>query len=323
MKTRQPKKKQSFDRRIAAIAAKQYDVVDRADVFRAKGTDRHIFVRLRNKRWQQVHPGVYLIGAEEATWQQRAFAAIRACDDGAFVTAETGLALYGVDGAERAGDIVVTVTQTDRPSPDGVRVLRSRRPLPGARVVDGIPRASLERCLLDFAATADEATVEEAVESALDEHLTAERRIWECITKEGGKGVPGSARLRKVMLERPDGLPAKSVLEIEVGHLLRGADLRNFVRNYPVLDGKYKIDDAFVAEKVAIEADSRRWHRTKSQRERDRRRQAELEAAGWHFERVTFGDVHLDPVGTIKRIRAALEARGADPGIILRRSTSA
>jgi very-short-patch-repair endonuclease len=177
--------------------------------------------------------------------------------------------------------------------------------------------------LLDFAATADVATLEQAVESALDQHLTAERRIWECISKEGGKGVPGSARLRRVMLERPNGPPAKSVLEIEVSHLLRRADLQNFVRNYPVLDGKYKIDDAYLAERVAIEADSRRWHSTKTQRANDRKRRAELQAAGWHFESVTFDDVHLRPAETVARIRAALEARAADPTVVLRSSTSA
>jgi very-short-patch-repair endonuclease len=313
----------SFDQRIAAVAAKQYNVIDRADVLRAGGSDHHIGVRLRNSRWRQQHAGVYLIGAAEPTWEQRVFAGTRACGDGAVVTGGSGVALYGVDGPDKSGDIEILMTQIDRPSPDGVRVIRSRRRPVGARVIDGIPRASLERCLLDFAATADEATVEQAVESALDQHLTAERRVWECITKQGGRGVPGSARLRKVMLGRPAGLPAKSVLEIEVGHLLRRAGLRNFVRNYPVLGGKYKIDGAFVAEKVAIEADSRRFHSTKTQRENDKRRQKELEAAGWHFERVTFDDVHLDPGGTIKRVRAALEVRAMDPTIVLRRSSTA
>ncbi|MEY2424622.1 MAG: hypothetical protein QOI61_194 [Actinomycetota bacterium] len=313
----------SFDQKIAAVAAKQYNVIDRADVLRAGGTDHHIAVRLRSKRWQQLHPGVYLIGAAPATWEQRVFAAGRACGGAAFATGATGLALYGVDGIERSGEIQVAVTQSDRPSPKGVRVFRSRRRLVGKRVIDGIPRASVERCLLDFAAFANEFDVECAVESALDQHLTAERRIWECLTKQGGRGVPGSARLRRVMASRPRGLPAKSVLEIEVGHMLRRHGLGSFVRNCPVLDGKYKVDAAFVDEKVAIEADSRRFHSTRTQRANDRRRQEEIEKAGWQFERVTFEDVHLDPVGTIARIRSALGAGAIDPTIVLRRSTTA
>ncbi|MEY2418141.1 MAG: hypothetical protein QOG90_821 [Actinomycetota bacterium] len=314
---------ESFDQRIAAIAASQYNVVDRADVFRVDGTDRHIEWRLHDARWQQLHPGVYLIGAAPPTWTQRTFAAARACGAKATATAGTGLLLHGVAGAKETGEIEMSMTQADAPAPKGVHVFRSRRPLRGARVVDGIPRASVERCLIDFAAGADDAAVEIAVESALDQHLTAERRIWECLVKEGGRGVPGSARLRRVMENRPLGLPAKSVLEIEVGHLLQRAGLGNFVRNCPVRDGKYKIDAAFVAEVVAIEADSRQFHSTKTQRENDRRRQDELEAAGWHFERVTLADVHVRPDETIARIRAALEARAADPTLVLRRSTSA
>jgi very-short-patch-repair endonuclease len=317
-----PRKPETFDQRIAKVAAKQFNVVDRADVFRVGGTKHHIDTRLDAERWQQLHAGVYLIGAAPPTWIQRAFAAVRACGSGAFATGGTGLLLAGVDGPAE-GEIEITMTQADGPVAKGVHVYRSRRKLRGTRVVDGIPRASIERCLLDFAATADEADVEIAVESALDQHLTAERRIWECMTREGGRGVPGSARLRRVMLRRPQGLPAKSVLEIEVGHLLRRSGLGNFVRNYPVLNGKYKIDAAFVAETLAIEADSRKFHRTRTQRDNDNRRQGELEAAGWHFERVTFEDVHLRPQETVARIRAALDARANDATIVLRRSDPA
>ena len=312
----------SFDKRIAVLAAKHDGVIDRDDVFRTDGTDRHIHTRLGDLRWQGLHAGVYLVGSAPPTWHQLVRAGVRACGGG-FVTSGSGLLLYGVGGPDSSDEIEIVVAQGDEPAPKGVRVVRSRRTPVHTRVIDGIPRASVERCLLDFAATADEAKVEQAVESALDEHLTAEGRIWECLTKEGGRGVPGSALLRKVMLGRPRGLPAKSVLEIEVGHLLRDAGLRNFVRNYPVLDGKYKIDDAFVAEKVAIEADSRKFHSTKTQRANDKRRQAELEGAGWHFERVTFDDVHLEPDATVARIRAALEARAADPTVVLRGSASA
>ena len=84
-----------------------------------------------------------------------------------------------------------------------------------------------------------------------------------------------------------------------------------------------EIDGAFVVEHVAIEADGRRWHRTKTQRARDRSRQSELEGAGWHFERVTFEDVHLNPTATIERIRTSLSARTVAATTVLRTSTTA
>ena len=299
-------------------------MIDRADVVSVKGTDNHIAARLANKRWRLLHPGVYLVGCAPPTWEQRALAGVRACGGDARTSHSTGVAVYGLDGCEENGVIHVTMTQADRPAPDGVRVHRSRRPLKGTRTVRGIPVASVERSLLDYGAVADDLAVERAVESALDRHLTAERRLWAVLTQEGGRGVPGSARLRRVLLNRPRGLPAKSVLEIEVGHLLKSGGLGHFVRNLPVLNGKFKIDAAFVDETVAIEADSRQFHSTKTQRANDKARQDELEAAGWHFERITFDDVHLDPDDTLAHVRAALEARSnGGANAVLRSSTSA
>ena len=148
------------------------------------------------------------------------------------------------------------------------------------------------------------------MESALDRQLTMESRLWETLVREGGKGVPGSARLRRVMLLRPQGSPAKSVLEIHVGHVLVAAGLGHFIRNLPVDDARSKIDAAYLEELVAVEADSKQFHSTRTQRARDQERQTRLEELGWFFVRVTFEEAYGDPDGFVRRLREVLRTAG-------------
>jgi hypothetical protein len=60
---------------------------------------------------------------------------------------------------------------------------------------------------------------------------------------------------------------------------------------YPV--GRYFVDFANPAAKVAIECDGKRWH---TDRERDASRQAEIEAMGWVVYRITGRDCFSDSV---------------------------
>ena len=76
-------------------------------------------------------------------------------------------------------------------------------------------------------------------------------------------------------------------------------------RNHDVyVDGEhFEIDLAYVSTLGAIEADSRRYHGTATQKAKDRRRQGKLEAAGWTFVRVTWADVFGRPRWVIEQIR--------------------
>jgi very-short-patch-repair endonuclease len=58
--------------------------------------------------------------------------------------------------------------------------------------------------------------------------------------------------------------------------------------------GRYDLDLALPARKVAIEADGRYWHSTAQQRERDARRDAMLRAAGWTVLRFGENEINAD-----------------------------
>ena len=220
-------------------------------------------------------------------------------------------ATYGVM-PESVAEVTVPF-KSDLVLADGV-VHRSRRPLAKTRVLDGIRVCSVERALLDAASVCSELEVETAVEAALLKRLTTEERLWTALIAEGGRGVPGSARFRKVLENRPRGRPARSVLEVLTGRLLRKNGVTGFVRNFRVtgLDGtSFEIDFAFVDQMVALEVDGKAFHSTRTQTAKDRKRQKRLEALGWRFVRVGWHDVVLRPNWVLEQLALAFEANCA------------
>ena len=113
-----------LDRRIAAVAATKDNVFTRADVLACGGTDRAIEVRLQAGRWQQLHPGVYLLAAAPPTWPQQVRAAVAAAGDDAQASHRCGLVVWGADGL-RMAPVELVVPYDDRPEPRGAIVHRS------------------------------------------------------------------------------------------------------------------------------------------------------------------------------------------------------
>ncbi len=219
------------------------------------------------------------------------------------MTARTLAAFAGLDGATESV-IEVVVPYGKGPAPRGVKVHRTRHPSK-TRMYDELPGTSVERLLVDYVAVVSTDLGERAVESALTMGLTAERRIWRELASLG-EFVRGVRRLTRIMEQRPNGKAARSTLELDVLRLIRKAGLPLPERNFDVyVDGqRFEIDLAYVHSLGAIEADSKKWHSTATQKAKDRRRQDKLELAGWTFVRVTSADAYGRPEWVIEQIRA-------------------
>lgn len=218
------------------------------------------------------------------------------------------LAVYGVFPASI---VEVTVPYSTELTLSGVVVHRSRRPLTRARVVNGIAVTSLERALLDGASVCTEEELECAVEASLRQVKTTEERLWSVLICEGGRGVPGTTALRHVLETRPNGRPARSVLEVMATRLLRRRGIDGFVRNCETVgeNGKtYELDFAFLDQRVVLEVDGKAYHSTASQLGRDKNRQRALEAAGWRFLRVGWFDVVTRPEWVVAQLQDLLAA---------------
>jgi len=104
----------------------------------------------------------------------------------------------------------------------------------------------------------------------------------------------------------------ESPLEIwGLTHVFAVPGLRHGVRQYVVRTpaGRYRVDLAYVAERVAVELDGWAFHSSRADRERDMRRDAALAAAGWLTLRFSFRRLHADVDGCRRDVVAALTAR--------------
>lgn len=76
----------------------------------------------------------------------------------------------------------------------------------------------------------------------------------------------------------------------------------------PIEGRKFRIDIAFVEEKIAIEVDGWAYHgKHKSAHAKDRQRQNLLVANGWRVLRFTAGQIYADMPAVLAMIRSVVE----------------
>lgn len=307
----------TLDDRVSEAAALTDNVISRAKILKLGATDEWIEAKLARKVFQTLFAGVYLHGAADPTWRQWVRGALMAAGKGAVVSHGANAALRRVQGAEE-GTIHITIPDnrdvdvcivghTDLEDLPTIKVYRSRRGTGPKSLADGIEATCIERMLVDYAAVASRLLVERAVEDVLNRGLSTETKIWRGLIRYGGRGVDGTKRLREVLLKRPAGRPAKSILEIFVGHALERAGIKPSVRNHRVtVDGKnYEIDRAWLREMVALEADSKAWHRTATATASDRLKDAALESIGFTVVRANWDETVNHPEVLIAKLELA------------------
>jgi hypothetical protein len=164
--------------------------------------------------------GVYGVGPEPPTKLDWARAAVLRC--GGEARGHLAAVLHGLDSV----CLDDWPTRRDRLAPDHVVDLG------GTSCADGLST------LIDLAASVDDVTWEQALESALRKRLTVVAAIEDALPALGAARVPGTARIRRVLALRPPGAPAtESLLETLMVQLARGVpDLGELARQYEVWD---------------------------------------------------------------------------------------
>ena len=239
-------------------------------------------------RWRRVQHGIYAEGPEPVTDLDRERAEVIA----KATAARGGLAgvLHGCDSVELDG----------RPT--------RRTDLPPDRVVliEGLPCADGLQTLVDLAATLDDDTWEQVLESALRKRL---------VTVDDLAGVPRSPRIRRVLARRPDGAPpTESLLETLALQLARTVPgLGEPVRQHVVRsrDGDFvaRVDLCWPPVGVFFELDGQ--HHAGQPVYDARRETAVVAATGWLPGRFTWHEVTRIPRTTWRRM-AELAARAAE-----------
>jgi very-short-patch-repair endonuclease len=277
-------------RELAALAARQYDVVAAWQLLEAGWSRDSIRHRARRHSWTALHPGVYLLGHARPTVLGHASAAAR----------------WGFREHSAAFETVI------RPGSGGPRrigsLLVSRSLLLAGDVasVGGIPATTPERTLIDLAATLDLAATARSLREAVRlRKLTIATLVTRLHRHRGRRGT----RALWDLADRYSSLPysqTRSNAEARALELLHEADVLPDRVN-AVIAGE-EADLVWSDRGLIVEIDGRQFHLF---RDEDERKQRCWEAAGYTVRRLDSQAVYDDPGALIDLV--AQETRASQP----------
>jgi very-short-patch-repair endonuclease len=245
------------------------------------------------------HHGVYLVGAVAGPLADE-MAGVQAIGEDAALSHEAAGALWVVR-PEVDGPIDVSVAGRRARSWPGIRVHNVRAL---ERTVDrGIPVTTPARTLLDLAATIGFGDLERAVEEARVLRLVTDAGLRAIVERNPGR--PGTRALLRTLAHEPR--LTRSQAELRLLELVRRAGLPLPETNVRVLGRE--VDALWREDRLIVEVDGFDPHGTRMAFERDRRRDAELVAAGYRVIRVTWRQLTGEPEAVVARLAGALARR--------------
>ena len=261
------------DRAIVALAARQHGVVTTAQLVEA-GIGRRAIARRVGRGWLiSRFRGVYQVGPVAGRFA-REMAAVLFCGDGAALSHQTAASIWGFG---RHDDVVhVTVTRDVRSRP-GVRVHRTLSL--NAAVQNGLPLTRPAQTLKDLKRTLTRAEYERAAEQAAMLGLV----IPDVSLDAGFTRSEAERRLRDLI--RAAGLPRPRMNARVAG---------------------YEVDALWPAHRLIVEVDGWAFHHTREAFERDRRKDAALQAASYRVVRITWRRLTTEPHSVSAQLGALL-----------------
>jgi very-short-patch-repair endonuclease len=264
-----------IDVRIRQVAEVQRGRVARRQLL-VVGIDTNAIVRrLRKRRLEFVHRGVYGLPHTADLPLAAETAALLACGEGAVLSHHSAATLWGLRTGT-ARPVHVTIDgHRGCPAPDGVRVHRSTTLRPAdIELHRGLPITSPARTLLDVAAALSDRDVERMLDEGLFALRILTRKDIEHVLARAG-GHPGRATLARAAAAAPtpagstDSPPEERLLQ-----LIRAAGLPEPRTQIPMLG--YRLDFFWPRLKLAVEVDAYGTHGSRARFEADRRRDARL-----------------------------------------------
>ncbi len=238
-------------------------------------------------------------------------AAVLACGPDAVLSHRSAAYLWGmVETWEEPID--VTAPRRRGRSPREVAAHRDGSLQPIDKTIRyGIPCTTVARTLLDFAAVAPEWEVRKAVAEAEVLRILDKPRLRALLKRSRRRR--GVARLRLILdTIHPQTSRTRSELERLFLELCASKGVPDPEVNVwlPAPDGRrYQADFLWRHNRLIIEADSRRFHDTDSAFVANRKRQQQLELAGWRVSSCTWEEVEREPRRLALTVQGLLDQR--------------
>ena len=288
---------------IAELADPQHGRVARRQLLALGIGVGAIDLRVANGRLHPVYPGVYAVGTKLWTPEAEWSAAALAGGPGALLSHRDASLLHEILRGSPYGLVHVTTSDRNRRGCRGIRLHRVRSLHPDdCTCVDGIPVTSIPRTLLDVAATLP-ARLDSALEAAEDRDLLHMPDLESLLRRSHGR--PGAPALRNALaLYMPTSRLTRSEAERALLALCRGADLPLPATNLNVLG--HEVDALWEEQRLIVEIDTYGTHSSRASFESDRRRDADLQLAGYRVVRITDIRLRDEPRVVASMLRALL-----------------
>jgi very-short-patch-repair endonuclease len=229
---------------------------------------------------------------------------------GAVLSHSSAAALWGLlPGTD--GLLHVTVPRGRGARRRGLAIHRSRTLTErDVRVLERLPVTSAARTLLDLAETEAERRLQRALDEALVARLASEATVREMLGRAAGRR--GASRLAALLGDPASPALTRSEAEERFLALVAEAGLPR-----PHVNARacgYEVDFLWPEHRVVVEIDGYRFHGTRAAFERDRRKSAELSAAGLQAIRATWLQIDRHPTALMVSVAQTLLRGERDRG---------
>jgi very-short-patch-repair endonuclease len=277
------------DPAIVALARRQHGIVTVAQLLEAGFSRSAVSHRVRRGWLVAVFRGVYQVGPVRAP-RGLEMAAVLAT--GGVLSHHSAAAVWGIRAHD--GDVHVSVSGRDQRPRPGLRIHRSCSV--NAAVHDGLPLTTPTRTIHDLAACLPQHELDRAVEQAQILRLATPDEIAADMPRRGRPA------LRAALNHEPQ--LTRSEAERRLLAIIKAARLPRPDTNVRV-EG-YEVDLFWPDQGLIVEVDGYAYHSTRQAFERDRARDAALQAAGYRVVRFTWRQIVHEPLAVVVQLSRLL-----------------
>jgi len=288
-------------RRIGVLSEylRRHDGVLTLDHALTAGISKHaVSRRIRSGQWLRCARGVYFVNDRPFTDAARIRVAVWSLGPAAVAS---GLAAAWWHHLTQFAPDPVEVTMPRNASGRAIAGVRlRRRDLANEDIVErnGLRTTAVPLTVVEAATRIRDGA--RILDRALQRDIVELRELWRAHLRN--KGRYGSPAARMLLRAASDG--ARSAAERLLVQLLRDAGITGWITNHPV--GGYRVDVAFLRQKVAIEVDGLAFHIGSNEFHGDRVRQNAITLAGWTVLRFTWLDLTCYPERVVATVRSAI-----------------
>lgn len=294
----------TIDRLIARIASRQRGVIGWQQMLDAGIGPGAIEHRAAMGRLHRVFRGAYLVGHPVAAALAVETAALIILPPRTLLSHHTGGGIWRMAELPLVVDATVVAGRPD--SRAGLRVHTARHvDQRDRRVFRGLPVTSPARTLVDLAGCLGREGLERCYEQAQIQRLVRPQDVVAALGRAPRRR--GSGTLLDLVIEQPT--MTRSKAERRLLRALATAGVERPETNVRVCG--HEVDMLWREARVVVECDGFETHRTRAAFERDRRRDAELQAAGYRVVRATW-----------RRLTRATETLAAEVAATIRHGLS-